>query len=222
MPGTRLISLSVGTRYLSELMRAERRIAAPHGQGDDGHVIDALGLDERLSNPDAGRPPVLVRIDGVVEAHDGVITVNSDFVLDGQDRQAGTRDGIDVFDAGNLPQYLFHRRRHEILDLFRACAREGNQNIRERHVDLRLFLARRHEHGEDPHQKRRQCQQRREPILEEESREPAAQAQRLIHLAACAGARRALAAIGSRAIRSPADKPERISTLSPNRCPGRT
>ena len=49
------------------LVGATRGVLSPEGQRNDGHIVDALGLHERLQDADIRRPPVLVRIDGVVE-----------------------------------------------------------------------------------------------------------------------------------------------------------
>ena len=150
--------------------------------------------------------------------------MHADFVLNRQDRETRPRHGIDVLDAGDLAEHLLHRRRHEVLDLLGARAGKRDQDIRERDVDLRLFLARRHENRENAHQQRRQRQQRRQLVLEEEPSDPAAEAERLASLTADAGgAMRALAAIGSSATRSPGDKARRGSRVrSPKRWPGRT
>ncbi len=72
-----------GARHLSEFMSTERRIAAPQGEGDDRHVVDALRLDQRLPDTDARRSPILIRIDGVVEPYDGIVTMDADLVLHG-------------------------------------------------------------------------------------------------------------------------------------------
>ncbi len=159
-----------GARDLSEFMAAERGIAAPQGERDDGHVVDALRLDQRLPDADARRAPVLIRIDRVVEPHDGIIAVNADLVLHREDREAGPRHRIDVFDPRDLPQDLLHRGGDEILDLFGARAGERNQDVGEGDVDLRLLLAGGHEHRERAHQQRRQGQQRRELVLQKEPR----------------------------------------------------
>ena len=71
-----------GARDLAELMGAERGISAPEGQCDDRHVIDALGLDQGLQDADARGTPVLIRIHGVVEPHDGVVAMNADLRIE--------------------------------------------------------------------------------------------------------------------------------------------
>ena len=73
------------------------------------------------------------------------------------------------------PEHLLHRRRDETLDLLRRRARERNEDVGERDVDLRLFFARRHQHGEDAHQQRRERQQRRQLTGEEPARDPPAE-----------------------------------------------
>src|SRR5260370_5953254 len=148
--------------------------------------------------------------------------MDADFVLHGQDRKTGPRHRVNMLDSRYLSQHLLHGRRDEILDLLRVRAEERNQNIGERDIDLRLLFAGSHEDRERTHQERRQRQQRRELVLEEEPRDPSARAERLGHGEGPAIASWALAAMGSNAIRSPAASPPRISIWSPQRCPGRT
>ena len=52
-----------------QLLGADGTIASVERQRDDGHVVDALGLDQRRAYAQATRQPVGVGVDGVVQAH---------------------------------------------------------------------------------------------------------------------------------------------------------
>ena len=108
-----------------------------------------------------------MRMDGVVQAHQRLGTVLAHLVLHGEHRHAGARHGVDVLDAGNLRQHLLGRRRHQALHVLGGSAGEGDEHIRHGDVDLRLFLARRHQHGEQAEQEGDQREQRRHLRMQE-------------------------------------------------------
>jgi|GEM_PF-4829146 len=51
---------------LAQLVAAATRIGCPQRERDDRNIVDALGLDERLQYAQVLRPPVLMRVNGVV------------------------------------------------------------------------------------------------------------------------------------------------------------
>ncbi len=159
-----------------QFMGAPLLILRPQRQGDRGNVIDAFRFDDRLQHTGARRHPVLVRVHGVVEPHDGSGAILTHLVLDGQHRHAGTRHRVRMLDALDLGQHLFERNRDEVFDLDCTSARERHEDVRKGHVDLRFFLARRDRHGEQAHEQPRQRQQRRDlGVLEalcDRAREP--------------------------------------------------
>ena len=61
-----------------------------------------------------------------------------------------------MLDALDLGEHLLHGYGHEAFDLGRARTRERHEDVCERDVDLRFFLARRYEHGEETEQQARQ------------------------------------------------------------------
>ena len=73
-----------------------------------------------------------------------------------------------MLDAGDLPEDLLGRGRDERLDVLRGRARERDEDVRHRHVDLRLLLARRHDRREDAEEGRDQRDERRELRADEE------------------------------------------------------
>ena len=77
-------------RNLSELVWTTRGIATPKRQRQDRYVFDTAGLHQWLQHPKARRPPVLVRVNCVVETHDGLSARLTDFELHGDDTDART------------------------------------------------------------------------------------------------------------------------------------
>ena len=111
-------------------------------------------------------------------------------------------------------EHLLGRARHHVLHVGAAGAGEGDQHVGHRHVDLRLFLARRDQHGEDAEQQRDQRQQRRQRVGLEGARQAAGDAQRgvvgcrCVHVARLSSPRGRRAPAGRRA-------PGRAATRSP-------
>ena len=62
--------------------------------------------------------------------------------------------------AGDLREHLLGRNGHHLFHVAHAGAGERNQHVGHGDVDLRLFLARRHQHGKRAEQKGHQRQQR--------------------------------------------------------------
>ena len=78
-----------------------------------------------------------------------------------------------MLDARDLRQHLFGRPGDHLFDVAHAGARERDQHVGHRDVDLRFFFARRHAHGEGAEQEGQQGQQRRNLRVLEEGRNPA-------------------------------------------------
>ncbi len=156
-----------GMGHLPQLVGAAGDILRPQGQADDRHVVDADRLDDRLAHAEIGGDPVAMRLDSVVQAHQGLGAILAHLVLHGQHRHAGARHGVDVLDAGNKRQHLLGRRRHQAFHVLGGSAGEGNEHVRHGNVDLRLFLARRHHHGEQAEQEGDERDQRRHLRLQE-------------------------------------------------------
>ena len=124
VPGTRFSSASTAwaTRSRSNAPRAgslEYSVS-----GDDRHVVDALGLDQRLADAELGRQPVAVRQDRVVQPHDGVVARHADLVLDRDQRLARLRHRPDVLEALDLRQHLLRGHGDQPLDVRGRRARE--------------------------------------------------------------------------------------------------
>ena len=94
-------------------------VLCPQRRGHDRNVVDPLGLDERRHDAEARRPPVLVGVNSVVEAHQGLGPRLTDLELHGEYADARPRDRVHVLHAIDLCQHLLHRDRHEVLDLGR-------------------------------------------------------------------------------------------------------
>ena len=76
-------------RHPLQVVGAGRRIFAVERQRDDGHVINALGLDDGLHHAQAFGQPVGVVLDGVVQSHQGFCARHAHFELHRQHRHAG-------------------------------------------------------------------------------------------------------------------------------------
>ena len=87
-----------------------------------------------------------------------------------------------MLDAGDLRQHLLGRRGDHLFHVPRRCAGEWDQHVRHRHVDLRLFLAWRDEHGEHAQEKGADRQQRRDLRRLEIGGDAAGYAERLAHV----------------------------------------
>ena len=200
-------------RHALQLVRAACLAVSPQRDRDSRDIIDTFRLDQRLQHPAVGRQPVLVRVNRVVQAHDRRGAVLANFVLNRQHGHPGARNRVRVLDALDLGQDLLQRNRNDVFDIGSACSGIRNEDIGEGHVDLRLFLARRHGDREEAHQQAGQRQQRRDFRRLETAGKRARDTQPVAHWR---GSLRYMAAsTGSFATSSPSASPARISTLSP-------
>ena len=149
-----------GMRHPAQIVGATLRVFGPQRQGDDRHVVDALGLDDGLTNSKVGRQPIEIGVELVVQADNGVGAGLADQELHGQHRHAGSRHRIHMFDALDFREHLLGRAADQSLHLAGGGAGEGDEHIGEGHVDLRFFLARGDQHREHAHQQPHQRQQR--------------------------------------------------------------
>ena len=115
-----------------------------------------------MLDAEIARDEILVLIDLVVQAHNGGLPRHANLEFHGDDRHARPADRVDVLDVLDLGQLLFEGERDEILDVVDVGSRERHEHVRHRHVDLRLLLAWRDQHGEQAEQQRQQRQDRRQ------------------------------------------------------------
>jgi hypothetical protein len=206
-------------RHALQVIGASLGVAAEECERDDGHVVDALGFDDRIEHAQASRQPVGIGVDRVVQPHQRFGARHAHLELHGDDRHAWPRHRHHVLDAGDLRQHLLGRCGHHLLDITHRRPGKRDQHIGHGHVDLRLFLARRHQHREDAQQQRHQRQQWRDLRRLEVGRDATRDTERAFR--GHAQSARA-AACGSSATRSPADTPDSTSTLLPCARPSRT
>jgi hypothetical protein len=98
----------------------------------------------------------------VVQPHQGHDARHSHLELHREDGQTRARDGGDVLDALYLGEHLFGGRSHHLFDVGHRRPGEGDEDVGHGHVDLRLLLARRDQHGEEPHEQGDEREQRRD------------------------------------------------------------
>ena len=162
-------------------MRAALGVVRPQGRGQNRYVVDAFGVDQRRQDPESLRMPVLVGIDGVVETDQCLGTRLANLELYRRNTDAGPRDGVDVLHAVDLRQHLLQRNRHQVLDLGRARTGERHEHVGKGDVDLRFFFAGRDGNREEPHQQKRQGEERGERIVLEPLRDAARKAETFTH-----------------------------------------
>ena len=158
-------ALDVGldaVRHALQIKSAHVCVFAVQGEGHNGHIVDALGLDQRLRQPQVARQPVRVFADRVVQLDQRLGARHAHLELHCQDGHAGARDRINMFHASDLGEHLLGRDRHHLLHFAHRRARERRDHVGHGHVDLGLFFAGRHHHGKHTQQKRYQRQQRRD------------------------------------------------------------
>ena len=199
-----------GVRDALQLVGAALRVLAPQRQRHHRHVVDALGLDDRLdrcrrSGDTQSRFELIVSYRRTSASVCGTPTLNCTVSTAMPGRDTEYTCSMPVICASTCSAGVATS-----ASTSRAEAPgNGTKHVRHGDVDLRLFLARRDRHGEQAEQERHQRQQRRE------LRVPGRSA-RCGRRCPCVEALRARAAIpaliGSSATRSPGFRPASTST----------
>ena len=127
-------------------------------QNHDRHIGDAAGGD--LWRGDADRNLVGVGLDLLVDAGGGGFGAGPDDKPRGHQHAIVLRLGIDVLDAIDRFDDGFERLGGQLDGIGRRQAGRGHVDIDHRHADLRLFLARDGDCGDQPDHDRRQQEQR--------------------------------------------------------------
>ena len=92
-----------------------------------------------------------------------------------------------MFHRFDFRQHLLQWNGDLVFDLDAAGARESHEDIGEGDVDLRLFLARRHDDGEQAQHQGRKRQQRRQFVILELTRDTSRKSQSFFHGCCTAG-----------------------------------
>ena len=150
--------------------------AAVERQRQDGHVVDALRLDQRSAH--AHRNTVKIGVQLVRQLHQAALRIFA--YLEAHDYQALTvaRGGVDVFHAWHFPEQLFHWPGGPLLHFLGGGTGHGDHHIHHWHLDLRLFLTRQQDDGRASQQHRCDDDQRREFRIDECCRDAARNTQR--------------------------------------------
>ena len=130
------------------------------GQGHDGYIIDAFGLDQSLHHAQVFRHQICIFFDRIVQSDQGLRAWDTDLELHRQDRDTRFRDGKDMVNASHLGQDLFAWNRDHLLNIFDRSSRKRRDDIGHRDIDLRLLLSRRHQHSKHTKQQGHKRQQR--------------------------------------------------------------
>jgi len=116
------------------------------------HVVDGARLDQRRA--DAGRDAVEIGLELLVEAHERGLQIGADLETHDGHHAAGAGGRVEVLHAGDFPEQFLHRARGAVFHLQRGGAGHADEYVDHRHLDLRLLLARQHEHREQAEQDR--------------------------------------------------------------------
>ncbi len=90
----------------------------------------------RPRRQEAGRGAELL-----VQPHQRALFVFADEEAGDDHRSSGSGRGVEILDAGHLPEHLLDRARHSLLDLRGRGARHVHDDVNHRDDDLRLLLA---------------------------------------------------------------------------------
>ena len=96
---------------------------AVEGQGDDGHVVDAHGLDHPAGH--AGGHLVDIGEDLVIDLEEAGLEIFPNLELGGDDGEAVPGLGIEVFQALHLPEFFLEIDDHQVFH-FRGVRPRGS------------------------------------------------------------------------------------------------
>ena len=129
-------------------------------QHHDRHVVDAA--QRHLRRGDADRDTVDIGLDLLVDAGGGGFGIGADQEARGYQHAVILRLGVNMFHPIDALDDGFERLADEFRRIARGKAGRGHADIHHRHADLRLFLARDGEGGDQADDDRRQQEQRRQ------------------------------------------------------------
>src|ERR1019366_8658314 len=138
---------------------------APESERQDGNVVNRARLDDRLGG--TGGNQVEVRIEFVVELADRVFFFFTHLEAHDGHAEPRPRGRVDVLDAGDFPDELFHRSGDALLNFLRRRARHFHENVHHGNDNLRLFLAGSLEDGKRTQQNRKHHNERRQLGVDE-------------------------------------------------------
>ena len=127
-------------------------VAAMEGQGQDRHVVNGVGLDQRPG--DRMGDAIEIGLKLLVEPDDGGLKVLTDKESHDQEGLSGHRGRIDILHPRQLVEQLFHRDGEPFLHFLRRGPRHRDHDIDHRYLDLRFFLARQHDDCQDAKEQR--------------------------------------------------------------------
>jgi hypothetical protein len=134
--------------------------AAMERQRQHRHIVDGLRLDQRTRRAEGDA--VKIRLQLLVQLDQRLFDVVPHLEANNRHARTIATGRIDILDAGNLPQQLFHRPRDTVLELLHRGPRHRHEHIDHRDLDLGLFFPRQQHRCRDPKQHRCQDDQRRQ------------------------------------------------------------
>ncbi len=153
------------------------QLLAPERQADDGHIVDPPGFDQRLADAKPLGQPVPVRVELVVEIDDGLLAAHPHLEHHHQQGAVRAREGVEGVYPLDLGNNLFGGSGDEGFDLRRAGPREGDIDVGEGDIDLRLLLLGGYQHRKQAEQEPHQRQQRGDGRALKQRRQPAGRPQ---------------------------------------------
>ena len=143
--------------------------AAVEGQGEDGHVVDAPGLEQGRGG--ARGDPVQVGVELLVELDDGLLLVPAHQEADDDQGLAGAGGGVDVFHPGELTGEFLEGPRDPLGHLLGAGPGHGDEDVDHGHDDLRLLLPGQEVHRQGAEQDGRPGDQGRQGGIDEKGQD---------------------------------------------------
>ena len=125
-------------------------LIAVQGQGDDGHVVDAHGLDHPARH--AGRHLIDIGKGLVVDLEEAGLQVLAHLELGGDHGVAVAGLGVEVFQTLHLPELFLQRDDRQVFHLLRRGAGEADEDVHHGHGNLGVFLTGGEDQGRGPGQ----------------------------------------------------------------------
>ncbi|MNO60801.1 hypothetical protein D3C76_514290 [compost metagenome] len=122
------------------------QLLAPEREADDGDIIDPPGFHQRLTDSNTLWQPVPVGVELVVEIDDGLLAAHPHLEHHHQQGTIGLGKRVEGINPLYLGDHLLGRSSDERLHLRRTGPREGDIDIGEGDIDLRLLLLGGHQH----------------------------------------------------------------------------
>ena len=154
-------------------------VVAPEGQGQNGHVIDITGLDQRRR----GGPgdAVIIGHELGLQTHDGLFLVLANVKPDNGHGHARAGGGVNVFHPGDLPEQFFHGRGDPLFHFPGVGAGHPHKDVDHGNDNLGFLFPGQRDNGRDTKKDGSENNQRRQFGIDEIIREGAGNTRAVAH-----------------------------------------